>query len=190
MNIPEALHEQDTQSSSYPGEILARAREAHGLSLDYVAGKLHLRVKVVECIEQDLYESLPEPVFVQGYLRAYAKLLGLAPDMILERYNARKEPEKKHEQRILRQQQKIPVSVYRDHKSRWLMTAAGFILLVSGYYWWTYHDKVFSKDYLAKTTEVVPSEKNTSQTQALVDLSSMESSNLAFQSGLVGSSNE
>lgn len=59
------------------GEQLRQAREAAGLSLADVAGRLHMPVQVVAALEQEQWERLGAPVFVRGQLRSYARLLGV-----------------------------------------------------------------------------------------------------------------
>ena len=77
MNTSEYLPDSIAGSDIYPGQHLAKEREEQNLTQEYVASKLHLRVKMVGLLEEDSYAELPQPVFVQGYLRAYAKLLNV-----------------------------------------------------------------------------------------------------------------
>lgn len=65
------------------GQRLASARQAKGLSLDYVAEKLKLSVHQVEAIEAEDFSHLPAPVFVRGFVRNYARLVGLDPSSLL-----------------------------------------------------------------------------------------------------------
>lgn len=69
-----------------PGATLRSAREAAGLSREEVARSLNLDKWVVEALESDSAERLPEPAYVKGYLRAYARLLELNADQLLEAY--------------------------------------------------------------------------------------------------------
>ncbi|KRG63855.1 membrane protein [Stenotrophomonas humi] len=57
------------------GDQLRRAREAAGLSLEEVAGQLHMPVQVVGSLEAERWDRLGAPVFVRGQLRSYARLL-------------------------------------------------------------------------------------------------------------------
>ncbi|WIX04932.1 helix-turn-helix domain-containing protein [Xanthomonas oryzae] len=57
------------------GQHLREAREATGLSVDEVAGKLRMPVHVVRSLEQEDWQCLGAPVFVRGQLRSYARLL-------------------------------------------------------------------------------------------------------------------
>jgi len=49
---------------------------------------LHLDTWIVEAIEANRFLALGAPVYAKGYLRRYAALLGLAPEVIVARYEA------------------------------------------------------------------------------------------------------
>jgi cytoskeleton protein RodZ len=69
-----------------PGRRLRLQRQARGLEIERIATQLHLRPDRVEALEQDRYEDLPGPVFVAGYIRNYARLLGIDPQPLIEAY--------------------------------------------------------------------------------------------------------
>ncbi len=69
------------------GEHLFMARESKGLTIEQVAKAIHLSRDIVDAIERSDVKRLPQPTFVQGYLRAYAKYLGLDDAHILEDYS-------------------------------------------------------------------------------------------------------
>jgi cytoskeleton protein RodZ len=71
-----------------PGSHLRTVREAEGLELSRVAVLLHLSEEKLEALEADDYSKLPGAVFVQGYLRNYARLLGVQVEPILNAYHA------------------------------------------------------------------------------------------------------
>ena len=50
------------------------------------ADELNLSVSQIRTIELDQSEGLPEPTYVRGYIRSYAKLLGLDADKVLDHY--------------------------------------------------------------------------------------------------------
>lgn len=67
------------------GQILRDAREAQGMSLDDAAMRLRLMQRQVAAMETDDFESLGQAVFARGFVRNYARLLGLAPESLLAR---------------------------------------------------------------------------------------------------------
>jgi len=60
-----------------PGAQLAALRQARGWSVEQVASQLKLATRQVNAIEADNYEALPGAVITRGFIRAYAKLLGV-----------------------------------------------------------------------------------------------------------------
>lgn len=72
--------------SAGAGRLLRAAREAKGLSTGAIATHLNLDVRTVEALERDDHTRLPAPIFVRGYLRNYARLIGLPEDEVLGTY--------------------------------------------------------------------------------------------------------
>jgi cytoskeleton protein RodZ len=71
--------------ASSAGAVLAAAREELNLSVAEVARHLKLSPAQVEALEEGAYDRLPGRVFVRGFLRNYAKLLGVDPQPLLHR---------------------------------------------------------------------------------------------------------
>ena len=71
-----------TDASHGCGQRLRTAREAAGLSLQDVATRLKMPVRVVESLEAEDWSRLGAPVFVRGQLRSYGRLLGLPTDVV------------------------------------------------------------------------------------------------------------
>ncbi|WP_192036147.1 RodZ domain-containing protein [Halomonas sp. YLGW01] len=85
------MHDNDTVDrarQASPGDMLRSEREQQGLSLDEVATSLNLRPAVVAGLEQDDYEQVPVVAYRRGYLRAYARLLGIDEAGVLDAYRA------------------------------------------------------------------------------------------------------
>ena len=76
-------------STATPGELLSRQRESLGVPLTDAARALNLRPAVVDGLERDNYEEIPVAAYRRGYLRAYAKYLGMDERVVLEAYQAR-----------------------------------------------------------------------------------------------------
>lgn len=56
-------------------------------SLDQVADTLKIRKDYLKAIEADDYKSLPEQIYATGFVRAYAKLVGLEPSQIAQEFS-------------------------------------------------------------------------------------------------------
>lgn len=70
-----------------PGQCLQAAREAAGFSVQYVAEQLRLTESYIAWLETDQYEHLPTEPFVLGYYRAYARILSLSADELIDIYH-------------------------------------------------------------------------------------------------------
>jgi cytoskeleton protein RodZ len=57
-----------------------------GLSLADVARRMHLSVNIVEAIEDNHFEEITAPIFAKGYLRAYARIVSLDEDDMIDQY--------------------------------------------------------------------------------------------------------
>ena len=69
-----------------PGAALRSARESHGISPEDVAGAMHLPVGIVRSLEENAFDALPGPTFTRGYIRSYARLLGLDGNVLIREY--------------------------------------------------------------------------------------------------------
>lgn len=65
------------------GRQLRTAREARGWSVEDVAGRLKISARYVIALEGGDTAALPEPTFVRGYIKAYAKAVALDADALL-----------------------------------------------------------------------------------------------------------
>jgi cytoskeleton protein RodZ len=74
-----------------PGALLRAGREKAGLSIEQVAEKLHLLQSVVNQLEKDCYDRIRGDTFVRGYMRNYARLLGIDANEVIGRYKNRPE---------------------------------------------------------------------------------------------------
>jgi cytoskeleton protein RodZ len=65
--------------------MLALERERQGVSPADIAQRLHMSLSQVEALEADDYSRLPRGPFLRGFVRNYAKALGLPPEDVLAR---------------------------------------------------------------------------------------------------------
>lgn len=80
--------EPENAAAPAPGEQLKKARLAQGLSVADVSRRLKLPSSTIESLERSEVADIATPVFVIGYLRAYARLLELSADNVLEQFSA------------------------------------------------------------------------------------------------------
>ncbi|KUO74652.1 MAG: XRE family transcriptional regulator [Desulfosporosinus sp. BRH_c37] len=75
------------------GQMLQAAREEKQWSFTYTEEITKIRVRYIHALEEEKYEILPGTTYVKGYLRTYAKHLGLNSDEIIALYNSSATPE-------------------------------------------------------------------------------------------------
>jgi cytoskeleton protein RodZ len=59
------------------GAYLRQVRQEQGLALDVLANQIFIRPALLQALETGRDEQLPEPIFIQGFIRRYAEALGL-----------------------------------------------------------------------------------------------------------------
>jgi transcriptional regulator with XRE-family HTH domain len=69
------------------GEELRREREIRGISLKEIADATKISKRFLEAIERNDHNTLPAPVFTRGFVREYARYLGLSSEEMVNRYN-------------------------------------------------------------------------------------------------------
>jgi len=70
------------------GARLAAARKKCELDIRVVANELNLDAGIITALENDDTAALPAAIFVKGYLRNYARLVGLPEDEMVRDYAA------------------------------------------------------------------------------------------------------
>ena len=70
------------------GQRLRAAREAKGLAVDEIARSLKLSPRQIVALEADDWPSLPCKTIIRGFVRNYARLLGLGPDPLMSALEA------------------------------------------------------------------------------------------------------
>jgi cytoskeleton protein RodZ len=68
------------------GATLRHAREERGIALAQVAGSTKISLPNLRAIESNAFDRLPGGLFTRGFLRAYAREVGLGPEEIVRQY--------------------------------------------------------------------------------------------------------
>lgn len=171
MSMTSTIDDSDQIVQEKPGAYLAAQRLLRDYSQEYVAGKLHLRVRIIELLEADDYKNLPEAVFIKGYLRAYAKLLGVPSDPLLKTFNVLYSPERKLEKALWQGRRQ---SNKAEHAVRWVTILFGLGVVVSVGMWWESNkgtSPIASTTFAQKDVSKTP----VKQDIRLTDLSKMRS---------------
>ncbi len=127
-----------------PGAILLDARRDRKLSQADVAKQLRLSVQWIKDIENDNYAKAPALIYARGYLRAYAKLVGVLPDDVIAAFETLAMDEeftraKSLQERPVRHQGVVVISrSTRLNRNfiRWVTAVALILLVVLVGVWW------------------------------------------------------
>jgi cytoskeleton protein RodZ len=88
------------------GSWLRHQREARGVSIREIADNSKISLLYLEALEQDRFDVLPAPVFARGFLREYARVVGLNPDEVVNLYLVAQEERAEGSQRAERPKSK------------------------------------------------------------------------------------
>jgi len=69
------------------GEDLRREREIRGISLKEISDATKISKRFLEALERNDHKTLPAPVFTRGFVREYARYVGLNAEEMVNRYN-------------------------------------------------------------------------------------------------------
>jgi cytoskeleton protein RodZ len=74
-----------TEETPSVGDELKSAREAQGISIEQAAERLRLMNRQIAAMESDNFTALGQPVFARGFVRNYARMLGLDAEALVAR---------------------------------------------------------------------------------------------------------
>ncbi|SHO58094.1 cytoskeleton protein RodZ [Vibrio quintilis] len=122
-----------------PGTLLRQKRESLGLTQKQVADKLRLRVTVIESLEDNNFNIDKVSTFVRGYIRSYARIVGLDEQSVVKAYD----------QYCGSEQQELSMTSFsrktarQQHNSRINLITFGIIVIVIGIssLWWYQNQK-------------------------------------------------
>jgi hypothetical protein len=70
----------------YRGETLKQIREKMNFDLQTISAETRINPKILQAIEEEAREKFPPRVYLKGFLRSYARSLGLDPAPVVEGY--------------------------------------------------------------------------------------------------------
>ncbi len=73
-------------SPGAPGIMLRRSREAQGLTIEDLARTTKITKPILNALESSDVLRLPGPIYTRGFVKAYAREVGLDPDVTAEEY--------------------------------------------------------------------------------------------------------
>jgi len=70
----------------YRGKSLKQIRERLGIDLKAISRETKINLKTLEWIEEENLDCLPAPVYLKGFLKAYARMLNVDSQKLIEGY--------------------------------------------------------------------------------------------------------
>ena len=112
------------------GEFFRQVRETKGLTLDEVAIKTRIHAEYLKALEESNFAKLPEQVFAKGFVRSYARSLGLDEDDAMRRFAVSAGGfYDKHEERERLRQRQVEDERKRKANRKAVIAAAGVAVL-------------------------------------------------------------
>jgi len=75
------------------GQQLAAARRRRGIDLKEAEEATKIRLRLLDALENDQFDLLPDPVYIKGFIRSYAGYLKIDPKPLVEEYKRIQPPE-------------------------------------------------------------------------------------------------
>ncbi|EXF96653.1 Cro/Cl family transcriptional regulator [Pseudomonas fluorescens HK44] len=147
-----------------PGETLRQAREGNGWSLAEVALKLNLTVNSLSNLENGAFDKLPGHTFARGYIRAYAKLLGMDQAVLVQQFDQHTGTDSQgsnvHSLGRIEEPSRVSHTILRIVSLLLLMAVVG-----GGFVWWQDQTSLRTKDLIGLSPEHVEVEGADGTTQ-------------------------
>jgi cytoskeleton protein RodZ len=146
------------------GERLRREREMRGIGLDEIAGATKISTRNLRALEDEKFEQLPGGIFNKGFVRAYARFLGIDEEDIVAEYEAAShETESAREQKLqeefakaeFRKPKRDESEISLEPKSEWGTIAAIVLIAALAYGGYSYYQRR-KLDKLQQSQALVP----------------------------------
>ncbi|CAI8951473.1 RodZ domain-containing protein [Pseudomonas sp. NPDC087626] len=147
-----------------PGETLRQGRESNGWSLAEVAVKLNLTVISLGNLEAGAFDKLPGHTFARGYIRTYAKLLGMDQAVLVQQFDQHTGTDAQgsnvHSLGRIEEPSRISHTILRIVSLLLLIAVVG-----GGFVWWQDQTSLRTKDLIGLNPEHVEVEGADGTTQ-------------------------
>lgn len=147
-----------------PGELLRQARESREWTQAEVARKLNLTVSSLNNLETGAFDKLPGHTFARGYIRAYAKLLGVDQAPLVEAFDrytgTHAQGSEVHSLGRIEEPIRLSHNILRGVSLLLLLVLVG-----GGFFWWQDQSSTRGKDLTRMALEHVEVESADGTTQ-------------------------
>lgn len=107
------------------GEKLRKLRQQYRMSYAEIAKATRIQAKYLEYLEAGQYDKLPAEVYVRGFLKSYARHLGLDDDAFLKLYD-----KEKHIRENLGQEGRVPELLRYPSMNAWIITPRTLLVIL------------------------------------------------------------
>ena len=150
------------------GSWLRRQREVREIGLREIAEASKISIRYLEAFEQDRFDVLPAPVFAKGFLREYAKFVGLDSDEVINYYLAASGREESEED--LEREVAPAKSAGKSYALYLVLGVAAVFLMVGSLSWFLRHrDTSEERPPMAAPVVALPEETPETVSEAVAE---------------------
>jgi len=120
------------------GELLAAQRELKQMTVSEAASQLRLGVRQINALEANDFTKLPEPMITRGFIRNYARLLGVDAEPLIQAHRALSGVDQPHSLNI----SSANISIANHHVTPWfkiILSGLVALLVVLGLSYYAKH---------------------------------------------------
>ena len=147
------------------GALLTNARNVAALSQADIAEQINLPKRIIQALETDDFDNLPESTYIRGYLRNYARLVGINDEGLVKLY-----ADQHYSEPAVVPSRRSKQSY--DPAILWSTAAVLSILVGLVITWWVDSNQVVEQGAEFVVNEVVVDSKNVDMPQAANDKNS------------------
>ncbi|MFH2135583.1 MAG: RodZ domain-containing protein [Pseudomonadota bacterium] len=163
----EMMGNEERQPKLKVGAILRTEREARGLSVEEIAERVKYSVRQVEALEHDDAEHLPQGTFLRGFVRSYARVLGMDESKLLEVTHTHTDHHFDVED-VQAGGAPLPITGDASRRSRYLMLGALAVAILLAGFVWTHPEDISLPNPLKTTEEISAEPASSASTESAV----------------------
>ena len=114
------------------GQVFKRYRESEGLKIAQVEKDIKISHRMIEALEKDNYNALPDELYVKNIIKSYARYLGLDYNRLLSLYDEAKAKKEPHQ--LVTQSKPVKVIITPQRVRNLIIIAV--VLILFGYLGW------------------------------------------------------
>jgi transcriptional regulator with XRE-family HTH domain len=136
------------------GEFLKRERELKNISLRELSKNTRVREHLLKAIEGDRYDLLPSPIYVRGFLSAYAKYVSLDSHDVLLRYERSLKGEEIIPSEVKSERKPLRKAIW-NRKQIWMVSGVIAISLLISYFLHPYLSGIPNKQEVREALPII-----------------------------------